>query len=296
MGFVDRILTILNELVLLLWQLFIHTLFVLVPRPIRRLLLFTKFGFRWLAAWFWRVCLWLGHVIKVLSIKIATPFIRFQSAFQEVVGAFVDQIKSIKTQDLTPANLKNKLIQLVVTLFGGVLYMWKMTWGNMSNRTIAIICSLSCVIVLAGWQIYEIGENLYFQIAQGGRKPASEFELKSTLKRRPVYYKQETRHYEIKQMRIPVYIEAQNSVKIFEVDVTIEASNRFVKRFFSENENLIRDRMLSTTEPMVHNFPLSDEGKQVMKEKITHELDQFIKENEMEGDVTQIYFTSIVAL
>lgn len=296
MGLVDRVLTILNELVLLLWQLFIHTLFVLVPRPVRRLLRFAKFGLRWLAGGLWKVCLWGGRLIKEFSIKVATPFIRFQSAFQEVIGALVDQIKSIKTQDLTPGNLKKKLIQLVVTLLGGVVYMWKMTWGNMSNATIATICSLGCVMILAGWQIYTIGDNLYLQIAHGGRKPASEFEQKSTLKRRPVYYKQETRHYEIKQMRIPVYIEAQNSVKIFEVDVTIEASNRFVRRFFSENENLIRDRMLSTTEPMVHNFPLSDEGKQVMKEKITYELDQFIKENEMNGDVTQIYFTSIVAL
>ena len=293
MGLVDRVLTILNELVLLLWQLFIHTLYVLVPRPIRRLLRFAKFGLRWLATATWKMSLWLARVVKTLSIKIATPFIRFQNAFQEVIGLLVDQIKNIKTQDLTPGNLKRKFIDLIVTILGGVVYVWKMTWGNMSNAT---ICSLGCIMVLAGWQIYNISDDLYLKIAYGGRKPASEFEQKSTLKRRPVYYKQETRHYEIKQMRIPVYIEAQNSVKIFEVDVTIEASNRFVRRFFSENENLIRDRMLSTTEPMVHNFPLTDEGKQVMKEKITHELDQFIKENEMEGDVSQIYFTAIVAL
>ena len=99
MGLVDRVLTILNELVLLLWQLFIHTLYVLVPKPIRRLLRFAKFGLRWLAAGLWKVCLWLGRMLKELSIKIATPFIRFQNAFQEVIGALVDQIRNIKRNE-----------------------------------------------------------------------------------------------------------------------------------------------------------------------------------------------------
>lgn len=296
MGFVDRILTILNEIILLLWQIFKHTLFVLIPRPVRKLFRYITFALMWCLRFLGRATKVVGIFLYGLGLKIISPFVRFEKAFQEVIGALVEQVRGIQVKDLTPQNIAQQFLKLGVFFLQSLLYLWKKTWGDMNNGAIAAICSLFFVCVFASWQIYKIGDKLYVEIAYGGRKPASTFEQESTLKRRPVYYKQEQRYYDLKQMRIPVYIENERSVKIFEVDVTIEASNRFVKRFFSENENLIRDRMLSTTEPMIHRFPLSDEGKQVMKEKITNELNHFITENHMEGEVSQVYFNAIVAL
>lgn len=297
---VERILTILNDLVVLLWQIFLHTVYVLIPRPIRRLYRRLKLAGNWLWNVFGRR---LFQLIKTLFSKIiwlckmiAEPFIRFEKAFQEVLEATINEIKNVKLNDLTPQKIAGKILGIFMVILHGLLYTWKMTWGNMSNNAIAVICGLFVVCVLASWKIYDTGAKLYAEINYGSRKPASTFEMQSTLKRRPDYYKQESRHYNIKQLRIPVYIEAERSIKIFEVDTTIESSNRFVTRFFSENENLIRDRLLSTTEPMIHSFPLSDEGKQVMKEKIIHELTQFSKDNGIEGEVNQVYFNSIVAM
>lgn len=296
----ERILVVLNELVILLWQILLHTLFVLTPPPIRYLCRRLKLGFRWLESASRKNFIpWVNQVISCVVFifkKISRPFVRFEKAFQVVVETAVDEIRNTKISDLTPQRIGRKFLQIFGVIFYGIFYIWKRTWGNMNGQLIASICALVVICLIACWKIYDTSTKLYVEIKFNGRKPASEFELKSTLKRRPDYYKQENRHYEIKQLRVPVYIEAEHSIKIFEVDITIESSNRFVTRFFSESENLIRDRLFSTTEPMVHGFPLSDEGKNVMKEKISHELTNFIKENGIEGEVRQIYFNSIIAM
>lgn len=296
MQLIDRILTILNELVILLWQIFLHTLYVLTPTFLRRIFRRIK-----LVGGFLLKKIVVGQKILGLSIivfakKIIAPFLRFEKAFQESIEKVSTEIRSIKISDLTPTKILGKIIQIYVVFFQSILHIWKMTWGNMSNQTIATICGLFFICILASLKIYQTSSQLYFTLTYNGRKPASAFELESKLKARPVYYKQENRHYDIKQLRIPVYIESERSLRIFEIDATIESSNRFVTRFFSEHENFIRDRLLSTTEPMIHSFPFSDEGKRVMKEKITQELMRFIRENKIEGEVKEVYFNGIVAL
>ncbi len=95
---------------------------------------------------------------------------------------------------------------------------------------------------------------------------------------------------------IPIYIKNRDGMKSLLIDVRLETSNRYTAKFFyiPKNEVLIRDRLNSSLQAVVPDFPLQPEGKKIIKEKVRLEVNKLIEELKIEGNVDKVYIHSIL--
>ena len=57
---------------------------------------------------------------------------------------------------------------------------------------------------------------------------------------------------------------------------------------------MIRDRLNSSLQAVVPNFPLEPEGKKIIKEKIRREVNHLIEDLKIEGRVDEVFIHSIL--
>ena len=102
--------------------------------------------------------------------------------------------------------------------------------------------------------------------------------------------------FPIKEVILPVYTDAYSSKKVV-IDLQIVSSNPRIKEYFwdSYNTHLIYDRLNSTLEPVTLEFPLEEEGKRIIREKIRDELNQLTKELELGGEIEKVYIDHIIS-
>lgn len=127
---------------------------------------------------------------------------------------------------------------------------------------------------------------------ENSRKPASAEEINYD---RPDYYKQDLRHVTVTNFRIPVYVADVNEIRSVDIDIVARISNRNARNFLDKNEFQVRDHIISHTEPSISSFPLEEEGKKIIKEKILYELNDFLKQHGQEGYVEDLKITYILA-
>ena len=134
-------------------------------------------------------------------------------------------------------------------------------------------------------QSQKIGEKL--AMGSGGgepvRLPAAE----------PVH---DDEAFPITDVIIPAYAEASPFRKIV-VDFFVVPSSPGIRNYFwiDHNTHLIYDRLNSTLAPMLLEFPLREEGKNVLKEKIRREINQLAKELGLDGEIEKVYIGRIFA-
>jgi flagellar basal body-associated protein FliL len=156
-----------------------------------------------------------------------------------------------------------------------------------------LLLTFSAASFLAGINMIFSGQRLMSQNSTQNRTPASiEEELKYD---RPGYYKRQERHLELTNMRLPVYIAKLNEIKSVDIDFTITLTNRNSRKFLSKHEFELRDHIILNMEPLIATFPLEDEGKEVLRQKIWKEIDIFMEENKIEGSVEDLKLTYILA-
>ena len=102
--------------------------------------------------------------------------------------------------------------------------------------------------------------------------------------------------FPIKNIVIPVYRKSSSFQKVV-VDFHIVSSHGGIKEYFwnDYNVHLIYDRLNSRLAPMALEFPLEEEGKTVIKEKVLRELNQLVKELKLEGEIREVYIGRILA-
>jgi len=57
----------------------------------------------------------------------------------------------------------------------------------------------------------------------------------------------------------------------------------------------LRDHLILNVEPMLASFPLEEEGKQILREKLTMEINDFLSERKIVGEVKEIKLIYILA-
>ncbi len=125
-----------------------------------------------------------------------------------------------------------------------------------------------------------------------GRFPASSVEAPYE---RPKYYKMETKHLQITNLKLPVYVGGVNDVRSVDIDFVATMSNRQIRKDIDKLEFQLRDYIIHETEPMVATFPLEDEGKEIIRAKLTETINGFIAERKLEGNVEQVEIIYILA-
>lgn len=125
-----------------------------------------------------------------------------------------------------------------------------------------------------------------------GRAPASDETVSYD---RPDYYKKDLKHFTLTNFRLPVYLPNLNELRSVDIDFTATMTTRESRMFLEKMEFQLRDYLIHEIEPSVAQFPLTDEGKEIIRHKISSELDNFLKIQKIEGHVEDIKVVYILA-
>jgi len=109
------------------------------------------------------------------------------------------------------------------------------------------------------------------------------------------------RHYtemslQLNDVNIPIYIEDRKGMQTLSVDFSFRASNRYIAKYFEkiQNEYVLRDRIYKNVQPIVPSFPMEEEGKIILRNKIKLELNSVLKDLKIEGTIEEVYIQSIL--
>jgi flagellar basal body-associated protein FliL len=122
------------------------------------------------------------------------------------------------------------------------------------------------------------------------REPAS---IPSTKK--PEYSKFKKRTMKVLNIQVPVIYKNLNDLHSVNVDFTIRTSSRFARKYLENYEYKLKDHFFSTVEPTLSSFAIKNEGKDVLEAKIKYELQNFLQQNRVEGEVLEVNTISIIA-
>ena len=114
---------------------------------------------------------------------------------------------------------------------------------------------------------------------------------------RPVYFKREKKQFTIRDINLPIYVENINAIRMLTLDFTIEGNNRYIAAYFKtgRNEDLIKNQLVKSVEPIIPTFPLNEEGKRILKNKLTQEMNVLIKNLDIKGKISKVYIDNILA-
>lgn len=234
--------------------------------------------------------------LKALPRQTLTYTLRTAISLKSLLLTFDFRSKLSQTFQIALTQYKEKkpksISKLKTFLLAPFLILGQWLQGLSAAQSMLLL-TFSAASFLAGINIIFSGQRLVSHNSAQTRTPASiEEELKYD---RPGYYKRQERHLEVTNMRLPVYIGKLNEVKSVDIDFTITLSNRNSRRFLSKHEFELRDHVILNMEPLIATFPLEDEGKEVLREKIWKEIDIFMEENKIEGSVEDLKLTYILA-
>ena len=71
----------------------------------------------------------------------------------------------------------------------------------------------------------------------------------------------------------------------------------YIAAFFSlrVNENLIKNQLNGSVEPIVPSFPLEEEGKRIIKLKLKEEINNLVKKLKIQGSISKVYIDNVLA-
>jgi flagellar basal body-associated protein FliL len=110
------------------------------------------------------------------------------------------------------------------------------------------------------------------------------------------YYQKIAKSIILTNLVLPIYFIDSRTMVFISLDILIVTSNRHSSLFLTSKLTQLRDYILMTFRPFTLEFPLEHEGKQVVKEKITKELNNYLKKNHIEGSIKEIQFTKFLVM
>ena len=117
----------------------------------------------------------------------------------------------------------------------------------------------------------------------------SSVSVKQVLEGRPKYFLQLEKMTSIKDLNLQLFLEDTKRNRQVWIDFTSLASNRNVVLFLKDHSVEVRDYLNMHVEPVIPQLPIEEEGRQIIKEKLRLELNQFLKDNQIEGQILEIY-------
>ena len=238
---------------------------------------------------------WLKNLPKLIIQK--TPI--FISWFKNYLKTFNYKTELEKTFAVAIAQYEktqagHKLSKLKQILLVPFLIVGQWLQGLTAAQTVILLGS-TAASVLAAINIFFSSHRVLESHQYGYRSPASmEFEEEEVVYERPDYYKQEFRHLQLTNVRLPVYVTDINELKHIDIDFTATLSNRMGRMMMERLEFQLRDHLILEVEPMEVNSPLFDEGKEILRQKLMQEINTFLKSRQIEGYVQDLKLTYIL--
>lgn len=286
MEFLNKIETLINNLLMKLWAGFLKILARVLPKKV--LVLWDKF--QKLKP---RINLFIKNLpatIKALITKLIT-FIKSQLTTFDIKGK-ISQFTNLAKEQYKKNTASGKGLAKLHHLFLAPFFVVSNWLKSLSTGQTLLLMGFTAASFLAVVNMIFSSQRLIQQHSIG-RVPASTEE--EVPYERPDYYKQETRHLTITNFRLPVYAAEVNELKSVDIDFMATMSNRNIKRFLEINEFQLRDHFINHFEPLIATFPLEEEGKEVICEKLRLELNEFLRIHNQEGEVESLRITYILA-
>lgn len=268
---------------LFLWKLG-ELLYKLVPTPLKRV-------FTWVHATYAQ----LVNRLRLLPRQILTHILNLVAKAKSLLGNFdfkkslQDSIAFAKTKYQIRSEGNFSKLKLMILAPLGVVSQWLQ---GLSAGQSMLLLGFTAASFLAGMNMIFSGQRLVNGFES--RAPASvESEIPEFS--RPDYYKKEKRHLEFTSLRIPVYIAKVNQLKSVDVDFNVTFSTRESRKIMSKREFQLRDHLLLNLEPSIADFPLKEEGKEILRRKLAVEINNYLKEHEIRGHVVNVEITYMLA-
>jgi hypothetical protein len=211
------------------------------------------------------------------TLKILNPIVALKDAYQKSLAKYQQQTQ-----------LGFKVLRILATPF----YIISAWIQGLSTTQAMLLLSFIGGSILSIISIGFSGQKLLRHHLDSGRTPAS---IEEIVYDRPDYYKKQTRHLELTNFRLPVYIADINELKTVDVDFIVTLSNRKTMQYLSKYEFELRDHFILEIEPSVASFPLEDEGKEIIRKKVWDEINVFLKNKNINGEVVELKVTYILA-
>lgn len=129
----------------------------------------------------------------------------------------------------------------------------------------------------------------------GFHDPIKSVEIKQKLGGRPVYYRQAERMFKVEDINLQLFLEDTKRNKQVWIDFSILASNRNAVIYLKDHEVELRDHLTTNVEPVIPQLPIEEEGRQIIKDKLRTEINDFLEKNHIEGKVLDIYLDYLMA-
>lgn len=143
---------------------------------------------------------------------------------------------------------------------------------------------------LGGVAIYSSSVEIY-ENEFPNRVPASVQEYEY----RPKYRNYQKTTMKVFNIRLPLFVENVREIRSVTVDFSVRTSTRFASKYLTAYEYKLKDYFFTKTEPFASDFPLKEEGKEVLRDKIKDELNNFLQEHRVEGVVQEVNIIFIIA-
>lgn len=276
MSLLEKLENLINHLLIKLGE----AMWKAVPAPVKNF--FSK-----IEGWKLFVIAWLKALPQKISSLISTAksakTINWKSALSETYTKAMTQYKE------KSSGKAGQLRTLIMTPF---LMLGQWLHGLTATQS-ALLLMFTAGSVLSVIGIVSSGSRMANSYSESGREPASvEEEAKYE---RPEYYKKQTKHFELVNLRLPVYVAQVNEIKSVDIDFVATMTNRSSKQFLEKNEFQFRDHLILQMEPSVASFPLEEEGKEIIRKKLIAELNDFLKLHEIEGEVEELKIIYVLA-
>ena len=156
----------------------------------------------------------------------------------------------------------------------------------------AIVIASLVSVCITGLSVIIILKNTNQILTKKGIKlgPAS---VDVYIKPRPSYYQAGKRYMVMMYIYIPVYPSGSNKYQTLSVDVQVVTSIRYTKEFLTKNQTLVRDQFSMTMEPIIPEFPLTVEGRTILKGKIKQEIENVLKKFNVPGHIEEVVIVNI---
>lgn len=152
------------------------------------------------------------------------------------------------------------------------------------------IAGLALAMITGGlYGVYVSSTKIYEQEFPY-REPASVQEYDE----KPEYYYFKDTTTLVQNIKFPVQVVRASQVDSVTIDFSIRTSTRFAAFYLKENEHKLKDYFFTAVEPLVSDFALKEEGKDVMREKIQIEVQRFLDNEKVEGQVLEVNILYIV--
>jgi flagellar basal body-associated protein FliL len=168
------------------------------------------------------------------------------------------------------------------------LYKWA---TGLKPAHFAILFTFTTASILSVMSIVVQSQKMLASNEQASRAPASAEDPYN----RPAYYKLNEREISFNNVKVPIYITGINELRALIIDFSVVTSNRATKKWLEKNEFQMRDHLIQTLEPVLPAFPMTDEGRTVITDKLKSELNAFLAHNKIEGEIKEARLVYILA-